>query len=177
VQDACGIEYRVIEGLCGLHDIDRLMAILSETSGRPVHQRYERQRRVLVDGMRDAHFVYGNKKVCLALEPDLALQASRWLGEMGARIELAVIPTLAAAADLVRARNVEIGGLHAISGTFDLLVSNSHAVDTAERLMVPLYEAGFPVYKALGYTSKITIGYEGTLRLINEVGNLFMKGH
>lgn len=174
-KDACGIEYCVLDGLCGLRDTDRLMEILSEVSGRPMHRRYERQRRVLVDGMRDAHVYYGNKKVCLALEPDLALQASRWLDEMGARVELAVIPTLAASADRIVAQRVEIGGLHSISGTFDLLVSNSHAADIAERLKAPLYQAGFPVDKVLGAASRVTIGYRGTLAMINDAGNHMMR--
>jgi nitrogenase molybdenum-iron protein alpha/beta subunit len=36
---------------------------------------------------------------------------------------------------------------------------------------------GFPVYKTLGYTSKITIGYRGTLTMINETGTLLMMKH
>jgi nitrogenase molybdenum-cofactor synthesis protein NifE len=175
LKDACGMEYRVIEGLCGLQDTDRLMAILSEAGGRPMHRRYDRQRRVLVDGMRDAHVFYGKKKICLALEPDLALQASRWLDEMGARVELAVIPTLAASADGILARKVELGDLFSIRGRFDLLISNSHAEDTARRLKTPLYQIGFPVYKVLGAASRVTIGYRGTLAMINEVGNLMMR--
>jgi nitrogenase molybdenum-cofactor synthesis protein NifE len=172
LKNSCGMEYRVIESLCGLQDTDRLMALLSEAGGRPMHRRYDRQRRVLVDGMRDAHVFYGKKKVCLALEPDLALQASRWLDEMGARVELAVIPTLAASADGILARKVELGDLFSIRGRFDLLISNSHAEDTARRLKAPLYQIGFPVYKILGAASRVTIGYRGTLAMINEVGNL-----
>ena len=177
LKNTCGIEYRVLEGLCGLRDTDRLMEMLSEVSGRPMHQRYERQKKVLIDGMRDAHFFYGNKKVCLALEPDLTLQMSRWLDEMGATVELAMIPTLAASADLIRARNVEIGDLFSIRGRFDLLISNSHGSDTAQRLKAPLYQAGFPVYKVLGAASRVTIGYRGTLAMINEVGSLMMQHH
>jgi nitrogenase molybdenum-cofactor synthesis protein NifE len=177
MKNACGIEYRVIEGLCGLQDTDRLMEILSEISGRPMHQRYERQKKVLIDGMRDAHFFYGGKRACLALEPDLALQMSRWLDEMGARVELAMIPTLAASADLIRAKNVELGDLFSIRGSFDLLISNSHGSDTAQRLKAPLYQTGFPVYKVLGAASRVTIGYQGTLAMINEVGNLLMRNH
>jgi len=172
----CGVQYRIIEGLSGLQDTDRLMQILSEVSGRPVHRRYERQRRVLVDGMRDAHFFYGNKKVCLALEPDLALQASRWLDEMGARVELAVVPTLSPSADRITARRVEVGGLFSIRGRFDLLIANSHGSDTAKRLKTPLYQTGFPVSKVLGAATRVTIGYRGTLAMINEVGNLMMHG-
>jgi nitrogenase molybdenum-iron protein alpha/beta subunit len=174
LKGACGMEYRVIEGLCGLQDTDRLMAILSEAGGRPMHRRYDRQRNVLVDGMRDAHVFYGKKKVCLALEPDLALQASRWLDEMGARVELAVIPTLAASADHILAHRLELGDLFSIRGEYDLLVANSHGSDTARRLKAPLYQIGFPAYKVLGAASRVTIGYRGTLAMINEVGNLMM---
>ncbi|MEK6743809.1 MAG: nitrogenase iron-molybdenum cofactor biosynthesis protein NifE [Nitrospirota bacterium] len=174
LKEASGMEYRVIEGLCGLLDTDRLMAILSEVSGRTMHKRYDRQRRSLIDGMRDAHFFYGRKNVCIALEPDLALQASRWLDEMGARVELAVIPTLSASADHILARRVELGDLFSIRGRFDLLISNSHGTETAQRLKAPLYQTGFPVYKVLGAASRVTIGYRGTLAMINEVGNLMM---
>jgi len=44
------------------------MAILSEFGKRPMHQRYERQKRVLIDGMRDAHILLWKEKGCIALE-------------------------------------------------------------------------------------------------------------
>ena len=56
-----------------------------------------------------------------------------------------------------------------------MLISNSHAESTASRLRQPLYEMGFPVYKTFGYTSKVTIGYRGTLAMISEMANLLMK--
>jgi len=126
-------------------------------------------------GMRTSFF--GGKKICIALEPDLAAQTSKWLDEMGAAPELAVIPTLSPAADHIRARDVQIGDLFSIAGDIDLLIANSHGEGTAKRLGVPLYEMGFPVYKTLGYTSKVLIGYRGTTALINEVGSLLMKRH
>jgi len=43
--------------------------------------------------------------------------------------------------------------------------------------MVPLYQTGFPVYKVLGHTAKVTVGYRGTLAMVNEVGNLMMAAH
>jgi nitrogenase molybdenum-iron protein alpha/beta subunit len=97
---------------------------------------------------------------------------SRWLAEMGAKVELAMIPTLSEAADMIEAQRIEIGDLFSVRGDFDVLISNSHARDTAERLKVPLYQSGFPVYKVLGYPQKTMIGYRGTLAMINEVGNL-----
>jgi nitrogenase molybdenum-iron protein alpha/beta subunit len=177
LQKKFGMEYQVFDSVSGLGDTDRLMQALSRVSGSSVPARQERQRRVLKDSMRDAHFFFGGKKICIALEPDLAAQTSKWLDEMGALPELAVIPTLSSAADHIRARDVQIGDLFSITGDFDLLISSSHGEGTAKRLGVPLYELGFPVYKTLGYTSKVLIGYRGTTTLINEVGSLLMKRH
>jgi nitrogenase molybdenum-iron protein alpha/beta subunit len=172
-----GTEYRVFESVSGLGDTDRLMQTLSRISGSPIPARQERQRRVLKDAMRDAHFYFGGKKICLALEPDLAAQTSKWLDEMGAAPDLVVIPTLSPAADHIRAQDVQIGDLFSITGNFDLLIASSHGESAAKRLGVPLYEMGFPVYKSLGYTSKVLIGYRGTTTLVNEVGSLLMHGH
>jgi nitrogenase molybdenum-iron protein alpha/beta subunit len=172
LKEKAGVDYRVFGGLSGLDDTDAFMEMLSQVSGKPVPEKYVRRRSMLVDGMRDAHFFYGAKRACLALEPDHAVQMSRWLAEMGAKVELAMIPTLSEAADMIEAQRIEIGDLFSVRGDFDVLISNSHARDTAERLKVPLYQSGFPVYKVLGYPQKTMIGYRGTLAMINEVGNL-----
>ena len=160
LKDRFNIEYKALESIAGLMDTDVLMETLSMLSGKPIPQKYERQRRILIDGMRDAHFYYGSKKICTALEPDLSVQTSRWLDEMGAEVfEI----------------NVNENGLFSIEGEFDLLISNSHAEDTAKRLGVPLYQMGFPVYKVLGNNHRITIGYRGTLTLVNEIANLLSE--
>jgi nitrogenase molybdenum-cofactor synthesis protein NifE len=177
LQQKFGIGYRLFDSTAGLADSDLLMQWLTELSGRPLPAKYERQRKVLVDVMRDAHFYFGGRKICIALEPDLAVQTSAWLDEMRATVELAVIPTLSNAADRIRAREVRIGDLHSIMGEYDAIISNSHAENTAKRLGIPLYELGFPVYKTFGYTSKVTVGYRGTLTMVSEMANLLMKQH
>ncbi|TAL25461.1 MAG: nitrogenase iron-molybdenum cofactor biosynthesis protein NifE [Nitrospirae bacterium] len=160
LKERFGIEYQVFDSLSGLRDVDIFMELLSMLSGRPILPKYKRQRNILVDGMRDAHSCYGNKRVCIALDNDLAIQASRWIKEMGA--EVTVI-------------NADSGDLFSIKGEFDLLISNSHAVDAAKGLGVPVYQMGFPVYKILGNTSRVAIGYRGTLLMVNEAANLFAK--
>jgi nitrogenase molybdenum-cofactor synthesis protein NifE len=177
LQQKFGTGYRMFDSIAGLADSDMLMQTLAEVSGRPLAPGYERQRKVLVDVRRDAHVYFGGKKICIALEPDLAVQTSKWLDEMGAAVELAMIPTLSTAADRIRAREVRIGDLYSITGEYDVLISNSHAESTANKLGIPLYELGFPVYKTFGYTSKVTIGYRGTLTMISEMANLLMKKH
>jgi len=170
-----GIEYVLCEGIAGIRNTDILMETLSLLSGRPAPPLYQRQRRILVDAMRDAHSLFAKKKVCIALDPDHALQTSHWIAEMGGVIPLGIVPTESAAAAHIRADSVFIGDLCSIKGDFDLIISNSHAADTAKALGVPLLQAGFPVYKIFGNTNKVTIGYKGTLSLVQEAANLFAK--
>lgn len=176
IKEKFNIEYRVFESLTGLRDTDVFMETLSLLGGRPMALKYERQRRVLADGMRDAHFYFGGKRIGIALEPDLALQTAAWLGEMGAKIKIVVLPQPSKVADKIPAEEVIVGGLSAIKGGIDILISNSHAEDAAGRLGVPLYQTGFPVYKVIGNTAKATIGYGGTHAVINEVANLLIRG-
>ncbi|HAM50201.1 MAG TPA: nitrogen fixation protein NifEN [Nitrospiraceae bacterium] len=169
------IEYRMCEGIAGIKDTDIFMKTLALLSGRPIPSRHQRQRRILVDAMRDAHFLFAKKKVCIALEPDHALQTSQWIAEMGGVIPLTVVPTASGAAAHTHADRVIVGDLSSVEGEFDLLISNSHATDTAKTLGVPLLQAGFPVYKIFGNTNKVTIAYKGTASLLQEAATLFAK--
>ncbi len=170
-----GIGYILFESISGLKDTDALIEVLSLQSGRPVPERYKRQRRVLIDGMRDAHFYVAGRRFCIAAEGDLAVPLSRVIDEMGGLVKLAVVPTQSASMQRIWADEVRVGDLFSIEGGFDLLISNSHAEDRARLLRMPLYEMGFPVYKSLGYTNKVTIGYRGTLNIINDIANLLTK--
>jgi len=94
---------------------------------------------------------------------------------MGADIPLAVVPLSSAAAELIQADSIVVGDLFCIEGAFDLIISNSHAEDTARRLGTSLLQTGFPVYKVFGNTNRVTIGYRGTQSLIQEAATLFAK--
>jgi nitrogenase molybdenum-iron protein NifN len=174
LQQRFGIEYCAFDSVTGLADSDRLMQTLTEVSGRPVPGKYERQRKVLVDAMRDAHPLFGGKKACIALDPDLAVQTSRWLEEMGAVVDLAIIPTLSEAADRIHAKEVQIGDLFAVKGTFDVLIANSHAESASGNSASRSTQMGLPVYKTPAYVEDHD-RLPGTLTMINEVGNLMMK--
>ncbi len=174
------IEYRVLESITGLRDTDALMDALFLLSGNSIPSKLVRQRRILMDGMRDAHGYLGNKKVITALEPDLSVQTSRWLSEMGAEVVLSVIPHAASSGKSIASRELIIGDLRTIrkygTGESDLIISNSHCEDTARACGIPLYQIGFPLYKILGGNARITIGYRGTLTLINDIATIFATG-
>ncbi|RPI34058.1 MAG: nitrogenase iron-molybdenum cofactor biosynthesis protein NifN, partial [Nitrospiraceae bacterium] len=175
LREKFGIEYRMFESLADMEAIDAFFELLSMLSGRPVPKKYGRQKRIFIDGMRDAHFVTAGKRVCLALEADHAVQQSRLLSGAGMEIPLAVIPTEAPAAGKIQAERIMVSDLFSIEGQFDLIVANSHGTDAAKKLGAPLYQTGFPVYKLFGNTSRLTIGYRGALETINEIANICAK--
>ncbi len=175
LKERFGIEYRVFESIAGLNDTNRFMETLSMLGGIPVPGQYERQRRVLADSMKDAHAFFGSKRICIALEPDHALQTSKWVAEMAADIPLVVVPQSSGATERIQADTVVGGDLFSISGKFDLIIANSHAEDTAKRLGTSLLQTGFPVYKVFGNINRVTIGYRGTQSLIQEAATLFAK--
>jgi nitrogenase molybdenum-cofactor synthesis protein NifE len=175
VKGRFGIPYRVLDGIVGLRDSEALMETLSLLSGRAVPPKYERQRRALIDGMRDAHFFYGNRRIGIALEPDLALQTARWLTEMGAKVTTVVLPQPSEAAVRIPAEKVVIGDLASVEEGIDLLISNSHAEDTAAAIGVPLFQMGFPLHKILANNSRVAVGYRGSLFVVNEIANVLMS--
>ncbi len=171
----CGVDYAVVTSVNGLEPFDRLLQIFSLVSGQDIPERFLRQRRVLVDAYRDAHFFLAGARVCVALDPDHALQTTIWLTEAGATTDLLIAPTDSASLDEAIAQRVRIGGLDAVEGDFDLLISNSHAVGRAEALKIPLLVQGFPVWTVLGYPNRVVVGYRGTLSLIQEAATMVAK--
>ena len=56
----------------------------------------------------------------------------------------------------------------------DLLVTHSHGRQAAERLKIPFYRAGLPIFDRLGAGHLVTVGYRGTREFLCEIGNIFM---
>jgi len=173
LRSRCGIPYRVFECLSGLSDADRFFAFLCEISGRAIPPLLKRNRRILVDGMRDARFAFGGKRIVVAQEPDHALGTVRWLREMGAWIPRVVVPTFGPAVDRIPVPEVIVGDFGSVGDGFDLLISNSHGAAVARRHGAGHHPMGFPVFERLGVNTRCTIGYRGTLDQVNDVGNAF----
>jgi len=59
-----------------------------------------------------------------------------------------------------------------------LVISNSHAVETARRLGVPLLRAGFPQYDLIGGYQRLWVGYRGTRQVFFDLANMIVEhGH
>ena len=57
----------------------------------------------------------------------------------------------------------------------EILITNSHGVETSQRLGIPLLRAGFPQYDTLGGYQKTWIGYRGTRQTLFELANILLE--
>ncbi|OYW32084.1 MAG: nitrogenase iron-molybdenum cofactor biosynthesis protein NifN [Rhizobiales bacterium 12-66-7] len=59
----------------------------------------------------------------------------------------------------------------------DLLVTHSHGRQAAERLHIPFYRAGMPMFDRLGAGHQLSVGYRGTRDTIFHISNLIIADH
>ncbi len=172
-----GVPYALFDRLTGLAPNDELMAFLSRVSGRPVPAKLRRQRSQLVDAMLDGHFFFGGKKIAIGAEPDLLWSIGSWLAEMGCEIAAAVATTASPVLERMPSEEALIGDLEDLetrAAGCDLLITHSHGRQAAERLAIPFYRLGLPMFDRLGAAHRVSVGYRGTRDLVFDIGNLFI---
>ena len=175
-----GVQFRLFDRLTGLAANDAFISFLSDISGRPVPNKYRRQRGQLVDAMLDGHFHIGGRRVAIGAEPDLLFAVGSFLHEMGAIISAAVTTTSSPMNIQLPAEEVLIGDLEDLEARAedaDLLITHSHGRQAAARLHVPFFRMGLPMFDMLGAGHQVSVGYRGTRDLIFAIGNLLMHAH
>ncbi len=172
-----GVPYAIFDRLTGLEANDNFMQHLAQLSGRPVPQKYRRQRSQLQDALLDAHFFSGGKKIAIGAEPDLLWSLGSFLAEMGCELTANVTTTHSAMLEKLPAQEVLIGDLEDLeirAKDCDLLITHSHGRQMAERLHIPFLRMGIPTFDRLGAAHKVIVGYRGTRDLAFEIANIFL---
>lgn len=169
-----GLAYTLLPTLTGLAASDRLITLLARLSTRPVPASIRRRRSQLQDAMLDGHFHFGGRRVAIAAEPDLLYQMASFFTEMGAEVPVAIAST--PDSPILEAVPAEVtvgdlGDLEERAMGVDLLVSHAHGRQASERLGIPLFRVGFPIFDRLGSQHRRSALYEGTRDLIFEVAN------
>lgn len=177
LKERTGIADYRFAGLLGLEACDALTLALSEISGQTVPARLERQRDQLQDAMVDCCFQLGGSRIAIGADADLLSSLTCFLTSMGGEVVAAVAPAKAAGlADLPLA-SVTIGDLedlelNARDVQAELLITNSHGKEIAERLGIPLLRAGFPQYDFYGGHARSWVGYRGSRQALFDLANL-----
>jgi len=183
LKERSGVPDWRFDSLMGLENVDAFVAALAEISGQPVPEKLERQRAQLQDAMVDTHFMLGFARIAIAADPDLLYMLADLVAGMGCEVTAAVAPAKSAVLDAVPAAEVQLGDLQDLEKAIaeqgaDLIISNSHAADTARRLGLPLLRAGFPQYDLIGGYQKLWVGYRGTRQALFDLANTLVEhGH
>ncbi len=172
-------DYR-IDHLYGLAANDQLISALHEISGNEVPERIERQRMQLQDALLDTHFMLGQLRVAIAGDADQLLGFIDLVTESGGEVVAAVTPGNAPALKKMQVDTIKIGDLEdlenmAKANKAQLLIGNSHAAHSSERLNIPILRAGFPQYDIIGGYQKTWIGYRGTRQVLFDLANLVIN--
>ncbi|MBK8508135.1 MAG: nitrogenase iron-molybdenum cofactor biosynthesis protein NifN [Candidatus Competibacteraceae bacterium] len=180
LEQRTGVPSHRFDHLFGLDVTDRLVATLADISGRSVPARLERQRAQLQDALLDTHFLLGQARVAVAADPDLLHALVALLAETGAEVVAAVASSRAAVLSRTPLPQIRIGDLEDLEDLArergaELVISNSHAAETAGRLGMPLLRAGIPQYDRIGGYQRGWIGYAGGRQLLFDLANALLE--
>lgn len=180
LHEKTGVPTYNLEHLYGLKANDALMCALAEISGHDVPERLERQRAQLQDAMLDTHFMLGQLRIAIAADADLLAAFVDLVQELGSEVVAAVTSCNVPLLERLPVTSVKIGDLEDMeligrAQKVQLVIGNSHAVDTAERLQVPILRAGFPLYDIIGGYQKTWIGYRGSRQTLFDLANLVIN--
>jgi nitrogenase molybdenum-iron protein NifN len=175
----------------GVRATDRLFEILSELSGKPVPDKYVKERERLLDSYVDGHkYTFGIRAVIYG-EEDLVAGMFSFLTEIG------VVPVLCASggtsgklAETIESLKPEgfddevnvmqaadFGEIEeaARSVAADIFVGNSKGYSVARQLKVPLVRVGFPIHDRVGGPRLHHIGYRGCQDLFDRIANAILE--
>jgi nitrogenase molybdenum-iron protein NifN len=177
----------------GILETDRFFELLSAISGKPVPEKYVRQRGRLVDLYIDGHKYVSGKKVVIYGEEDLVVALAVFVSEIGMKPLLCatggesgrLAGTLKTALGKMYFDEMIVGqGLSfeqietLIDGRNlkpDLMIGNSKGYYIARRLDIPLVRVGFPIHDRIGAQHKHIVAYSGTTALFEETVNALME--
>lgn len=180
LQEKTGVPSFYFEHLYGLEANDALIMALADISELPVPQKIERQRSQLQDAMLDTHFMLGQLRIAIAADPEQLNAFVHLVQGMGAEVVAAISAANAPVLAKIPVASVKIGDLEdlellAKEHKAQLLIGNSHVVDSAERLGLPVLRAGFPLYDIIGGYQKTWIGYRGSRQALFDLANLVIN--
>jgi nitrogenase molybdenum-iron protein alpha/beta subunit len=189
------VAYQRLNLPIGLRDIDALIAALSEFSGRAVPQKLTDERGRFVDAMIDSHKYNSEGRATIFGEPDFCYSVSRLCVEQG--IVPVVVAVGSKAPQIKRLLEPEVAKLaerflvdrHIIIDQADFGDIERLAVEYGSNLMIgssdgrrieskhgiPLVRCAFPIHDHIGGQRVRTIGYQGSLDLLDKLTNTLLQ--
>ena len=182
VKEITGLNTYYFSNISGLKNTDLFFKFLEKISLRKTPEKYKRQKRQLMDAYLDSHFYFLGKNIAIAEGIDILDSFSEIFAEVGANIKIGVTTSssyvnLKNRFEILTEGDIDLFGelIEADGNNIDIVISNSNAKYTAEKIGVPILKAGFPLIDQIGHNFKHRILYKGSANLVYEAANLLMK--
>ena len=175
----------------GINGSDKFFSLLETLTGEKRAEKYEDERRRLVDAYADGHKYVFEKKVILYGEEDLVIAMTVFLREIG------MVPVLCASggkSGLMKKRIAELVpdmdelGIKVREGVDfvdieddakilqpDFLIGNSKGYTMSRKNNIPLLRLGFPIHDRFGGQRMHHLGYRGTQELFDRRVNTVIE--
>jgi nitrogenase molybdenum-iron protein alpha/beta subunit/MoaA/NifB/PqqE/SkfB family radical SAM enzyme len=178
----------------GLRDTDSFLKVLAEVSGNSIPEKYKRERERYLDAMIDSHKYNAEARIAIFGEPDFVYSCARLAIENGS------VPMLIATADvcsgLEASLRKEVDELsnnlfadkcaildqadfkviekYVLEADVNVMLGSSDGRRIEEKHKVPLVRAAFPIHDRIGGQRILSIGYEGSLNLSDQIANVMI---
>lgn len=195
LEERFGVPCKRLNLPVGLRDIDALVNALAEFSGREIPPHIEAQRGRYLDAMIDSHKYNAEGRAVVFGEPDFCYAVARLCVEEG------VIPVVVATGskchqlpdllsgeveDVARRTLVDrwtvvddadFGDIErlALENGANLMIGSSEGRRIEDKHGIPLIRCAFPVHDHVGGQRIRTMGYEGSLMLLDRVTNAILQ--
>ena len=175
----------------GIKESDKFFSLLETLTEEKRAEKYEDERRRLVDAYADGHKYVFDKRVIIYGEEDLVIGMTAFLREIG------MVPVLCASggkSGLLKKRIEELVpdmdelGIKVREGVDfvdiedeakilqpDFLVGNSKGYTMSRKNSIPLLRLGFPIHDRFGGQRMHHLGYRGTQELFDRIVNTVIE--
>lgn len=194
LEEAFGVKNYRINIPRGLRDTDEFLKILSEISGHAIPEKYKKQRGRYLDAMIDSHKYNADARIAIFGEPDFVYSVARLAIENG------VVPVLVATGDICKklepSLREEVDELSeqlfageckiideadfkeiekdVLELKVNVMLGSSDGRRIEEKHKIPLIRMAFPIHDRIGGQRILSIGYEGSLNLGDQITNLML---
>ncbi|MDR2104781.1 MAG: radical SAM protein, partial [Deferribacteraceae bacterium] len=193
-QENFGVELKRLNLPIGLRDTDAFIETLIKAGGA-LTERLQRQRSRYLDAMADSHKYNSDARAAIFGEPDFVFSMCRLLSENGAFTALAATGSECKGFESAIQSEVEANKSYYLNEEpviideadfsdienllkekgVNLLVGSSDARRLEQTYHIPLVRAAFPVHDHVGGQRVRTLGYEGSLTLLDRITNSLLS--
>ncbi|NTW69462.1 MAG: nitrogenase [Chlorobiaceae bacterium] len=191
LEESFGVPRHQLSLPIGIKESDKFFDLLETLTEQSRPEKYEDERRRLIDAYADGHKYVFEKKVIIYGEEDLVVAMTSFLREIG------MVPVLCASGGksgqlkqrlLELIPDLEEQGIKVREGVDfmdiedeakvlkpDFLIGNSKGYTMSRKNNIPLLRIGFPIHDRFGGQRAHHIGYRGTQELFDRIVNTVIE--